>query len=388
MKAGSGTLYLTSPNSYSGGTTIEAGVLKFVANALGTGSIAIAGGTLQWASGNTQDISKSIGLLGPGIVAALDTNGNNIAFSGGLAGSGGLTKFGAGNLTLNAFAFYSGITTINAGSIILGNQNGLGSGPVVVNVSNGVSFASGLANAYFGSLGGPGSLVLTTAGNTAIALAVGQDNVSTTYSGQLSGKGSLTKSGSGALLLAASNAYSGTTAINQGELLVNGSLASAVTVNSGGTLGGMGHLSSVTVESGGLLAPGGATPQMSLGGTLTLLSSAVMDYQLDTPSDSDMVYMPSGRLALNDQQFADFYFTPLGGFGEGAYTLIDAGSITGNLGTSTSGTINGLPAYIATQGDSLVLTVVPEPSTLAILLTAAVGAAGRAARTSRPKRRQ
>ena len=234
---------------------------------------------MQWASGNTQDISKSIGLLGPGIVAALDTNGNNIAFSGGLAGSGGLTKFGAGNLTLNAFAFYSGITTINAGSIILGNQNGLGSGPVVVNVSNGVSFASGLANAYFGSLGGPGSLVLTTAGNTAIALAVGQDNVLTTYSGQLSGKGSLTKSGSGALLLAASNAYSGTTAINQGELLVDGSLASAVTVNSGGTLGGMGHLSSVTVESGGLLAPGGATPQMSLGGTLTLLSSAVMDYQ-------------------------------------------------------------------------------------------------------------
>ena len=64
--------------------------------------------------------------------------------------------------------------------------------------------------------------------------------------------------GPGTQVLAGSNTYTGPTTINQGKLLVNGSLASAVTVASGGTLGGTGSLSSVTVSAGGQLSPGDA----------------------------------------------------------------------------------------------------------------------------------
>ncbi len=147
--------------------------------------------------------------------------------------------------------------------------------------------------------------------------------------------------------------------------MVDGSLVSPVTVNSSGILGGAGKLTSVTINAGGHLAPGDPLGRLQLSGSLTLLSGAVMDYALDIPTDSDMVSMPVGALTLSGQQFSDFNFTALSGFGPGAYTLIDAGSISGSLGANTGGMIDGLTASLAISGNDLVLTVVPEPTTLA-----------------------
>jgi hypothetical protein len=47
-----------------------------------------------------------------------------------------------------------------------------------------------------------------------------------------------------------------------------------------------------------------------------------------------------------------------------------------SLGTGTSGMIGGLPATIATSGGDLVLSVVPEPSTFALVAIAALGLLG------------
>jgi hypothetical protein len=106
---------------------------------------------------------------------------------------------------------------------------------------------------------------------------------------------------------------------------------------------------------------------MYLDGDLSLASGAVMDYELDTPGTSDEILLPTGQLTLNGQQFSDFNFTPLAGFAPGTYTLIDAGGIAGALGASTSGTIAGRDSTLALEGNDLVVTVVPEPSTLALL---------------------
>ncbi|WP_264173772.1 autotransporter-associated beta strand repeat-containing protein [Pseudomonas chlororaphis] len=48
-------------------------------------------------------------------------------------------------------------------------------------------------------------------------------------------EGSLVKSGAGWLVLGGNNSYRGATTVNGGLLTVNGSLASSVTVNDGGT---------------------------------------------------------------------------------------------------------------------------------------------------------
>jgi fibronectin-binding autotransporter adhesin len=187
----------------------------------------------------------------------------------------------------------------------------------------------------------------------------------------LTGPGSLSKIGSGTLVLAGSNTYAGPTTIKQGTLVVNGSLISQVTVNSGGTLGGTGSLASVTVNAGGHLAPGNSPGTLTLTGSLSLLSGSVMDYELGSPTTSDQIWMPTGQLVLSGQQFSDFNFTPPAGLSPGSYTLINAGSISGNLGTNLDGTIAGLPATLAINGNDLVLNVVPEPGTVTLLLASA-----------------
>ena len=116
-KTGSGILVLSGSNSYSGGTTINMGTISFANGAFGAGNITFGGGTLQWATGNSQDVSgNGITLIGPGVAATLDTNGNNVTLAGALCGSGGLTKAGPGTLILTGSNSYSGGTTLAAGA--------------------------------------------------------------------------------------------------------------------------------------------------------------------------------------------------------------------------------------------------------------------------------
>ena len=122
VKTGSGTQYLSLANTYNGGTTLSAGTLNFTALALGTGSITFNGGTLQYAAGNTQDVSPAIASLS-GYSALIDTNSNTVAFGSGLSGNGGLTKLGAGMLTLNGTSTYTGTTLVSAGTLQLGSSN-------------------------------------------------------------------------------------------------------------------------------------------------------------------------------------------------------------------------------------------------------------------------
>ncbi len=113
---GAGPLFLSGSNTYTGGTFLDAGTLNFTHAPTGPNSITFNGGTLQYAAGNTQDISAAIAPLGPGQSAKIDTNGNNVTFASGLSGQGGLTKYGAGILTLTASNSYAGGTTVDAGA--------------------------------------------------------------------------------------------------------------------------------------------------------------------------------------------------------------------------------------------------------------------------------
>jgi hypothetical protein len=88
---------------------------------------------------------------------------------------------------------------------------------------------------------------------------------------------------------------------------------------------------------------------------------------------SDKISMSFSTLYLNGQDFSDFNFTALSGFGNGTYTLIDAGTISGSLGSYLTGNIGAYSATLSTSGSDIVLTVVPEPGTWVLLAIACVG---------------
>ncbi len=147
-KLGSGTLTLTGTNTYTGNTNINVGTLNFNATAaLGaaTNSVVFGGGTLQYASGNTTDLStRTVSINAGG--GTIDTNGNNVTYSSaiGNAGAGGLTKAGAGRLQLapNGLTSTGGLN-INGGTLAT-SGNITAAGPV--SVANGGTIAVGTTN--------------------------------------------------------------------------------------------------------------------------------------------------------------------------------------------------------------------------------------------------
>jgi autotransporter-associated beta strand protein len=132
---GNGMVALTGTNTYNGGTDLAGGILNFNASALGTGGVTFDGGTLQWATGNTNDISTQMVSVNPG-GGTLDVNGNSVTLAGPVGGNGALTvKSTAANgiLTLLGTNTCTGLTV--ASGITLGG-NGVVSGAVVVNAGS------------------------------------------------------------------------------------------------------------------------------------------------------------------------------------------------------------------------------------------------------------
>ena len=106
-QAGAGTITLSASNSYTGNTTLAAGIVSLGnAGALGAvaadagNTISFEGGTLQFTALNTNDYSARFSSAA-GQAWSIDTNGQSVTFAAGLSSSGGtFTKLGAGTLSL------------------------------------------------------------------------------------------------------------------------------------------------------------------------------------------------------------------------------------------------------------------------------------------------
>ena len=143
------------------------------------------------------------------------------------AGGGGLVKAGYGmngaatTLVLSGTNTYTGTTTVDSGTLALGNPLALQDSTLDTSGGGAVSFGS-LTAATLGGLQGSNALALQDSSAAAVALTVGNNNSSTTFSGSLTGGGSLTKNGSGKLTLSNTNTYTGATTVNAGTLAVDG----------------------------------------------------------------------------------------------------------------------------------------------------------------------
>ena len=217
---GTGIIQLGGANTYTGGTTINAGAIRITSDAnLGatSGTLTFNGGQLHTLAPITS--ARSVALSSSG--GTIDTDGYDSTFTGKFTGTGSLTKNGPGKLSLSGGTNdYSGNTKVTGGTLLLSNSLALQNSTLDYN-SYGGSIQFGPQSAYtLGGLQGNQSLSLTGgAGN--VALSIGNNNGDTLYSGTLSGGGSLTKIGIGKASLAGANTYSGGTTINAGTLRIS-----------------------------------------------------------------------------------------------------------------------------------------------------------------------
>ncbi|MEO5916221.1 MAG: autotransporter-associated beta strand repeat-containing protein [Luteolibacter sp.] len=199
VKSGAGKWVLTGASTYKGDTTINGGILSLgstgaisSADPSNPAGIVFGGGTLQYSASNTTDYSARIESGTSTSPVSIDTNGQDIIFASALTGtkSGGLTKSGAGKLTLGGTNFYTGPTVLttgtlrmSTGSAISGVDVAAGTSLEVLGVTDGqtlttdsATFAASNLLVDFNSLANPSVPVVSTGaltlnGNVALSLA-------------------------------------------------------------------------------------------------------------------------------------------------------------------------------------------------------------------------
>ncbi len=194
-KAGSGTLTLTTTNNFAGGVNLNGGTTVFTSlNNLGSGPVNFGGGTLKYA-GHADDLSLRTVTFNAG-GATIDDGGSAITFANpvGNNGAGGLTKLGAGTLTLNGTNQFLGNTIVGAGTLALGAGSYISNSTAIV--------------AYY-----PATLDVS-----ATSPLIVQNQI---LAGTGTVKGGVTLL-SGATLSPATNGVSGTLSLANGDLTVNG----------------------------------------------------------------------------------------------------------------------------------------------------------------------
>jgi len=309
-KAGNGVLNLGGANTYSGGTTLNAGILAIGSDSnLGTyttgttGTLTFNGGTLQFASGFTT--INALRKLVLGSIGYIDTSVSAGTIAGTIAGGGALAVVGGNALTLTSVNTYTGGTTLLPGTLLIGNASTLTLGGGTITL-NGGTLASNLNTARslsgtlaftgavtFGqSIGnaGTGNLTLTGAGALSPASHTVTVNNTTTLTGVLAGSGSITKDGSnGTLILSGNNTYTGATIINAGTLQIgtggtSGAVSSSSAITDNGVL--VFQRSDTVMQGTHFTLASGGTGALVQAGTGTLTLNGVNTYSGGTTLSS------------------------------------------------------------------------------------------------------
>ncbi|QVV73374.1 S8 family serine peptidase, partial [Serratia marcescens] len=123
------------------------------------------------------------------------------------------------------------------------------------------------------------------------------------WSNDISGHGGLTKEGMGTLVLTGNNTYSGPTLVNQGRLAVNGSVTSAVSVQSGGIVGGSGTVGSLTARQGGTVAPGNSIGTLNVAGNVSFEPGSRYAVEVGPNGQSDRI-QSSGSATIGGGEVA------------------------------------------------------------------------------------
>ncbi|UNK61500.1 autotransporter outer membrane beta-barrel domain-containing protein [Buttiauxella ferragutiae] len=322
IQNGTGTTTLSGANTYTGGTTITTGTLQ-----LGNGG----------ASGS---------------VTGNIINNSNLAFKrsdvytydGTITGSGTIHQSGTGTTILTGTNTNAGDTTIDSGTLQIGNGGTTGS--ITDNVINN------------------GTLAFNRS-----------DTVN--FTGTISGTGGLQKNGAGYTYLTGNNSYTGATTVSTGGLIVNGDQSAATgatTVAANAVLGGTGTIGgNVTIANDAILAPGstnGTGGTLTVKGNLALNGTSILRYTFGSVNGVAQNSLTNVRGNLTLDGRLDVTIPTGGTFDPGIYrifnydgTLTNNGLALGNMPPSTTVALQtGVPGQINLINTTGILTAVWDGS--------------------------
>lgn len=262
-KGGTGIQTLSGINTYTGTTTVDAGVLKFAKQVSfynnNTASWTSAnltvnnGGSAAFNVGGAGEFTSSdidiVQVLGSptggfltGSTIGIDTTNSGGTFTHGSAlgdtnggsNSVGITKLGTGTLALTGTSTYTGTTYIAEGTLEAGSLDALGNG-------GDITFTGGeLQYTAVSAASDHGSRIV----NSISAITIDTNGQDVTFGTAIpnSNTAGLNKEGTGLLDLKMGTSYSGTTTINEGMLRftnvadLTGVSTAAFLINNGSTL--------------------------------------------------------------------------------------------------------------------------------------------------------
>ncbi len=352
--------------------------------------------TLGSATTGALTFTGNVGL--GGYSANIAVANSSTTLSGTASGAGTLTKSGSGTLKLSGTNTYTGATTISDGEL---DVDGSLAAASAVNVSSGatlggrgtvngtVSVSSGTVNGSGLKMGATTLTGSSTLAGTNTASSITVASGTTAASGTTTSLNTLAISAGASLKNTERVVATSVTVANTATLTNNGTISGDVTVS--GLLNGTGTITgALTIKSRGELAPGNSPGTTTVDGSLAVESGAKVSMELASLSSHDKIVV-NGTVSLSGElvlTLSDAFLIQISALTSGTtLTLIDndgsdainhLGNSIGYITTSGSYSVAGNTftvgkttcnlSYTGGDGNDLTLTVVPEPSTWAILI--------------------
>lgn len=365
----SGTLTVSGTGTFDTGVTTGNFTLGSANAVIGTATVNLDGGTLATnralakgaGAGATAVVNYNGGVFKANGAAAtvastitgnvrnggafFNTNGFNITIpqnlvhstiGGDNATDGGLTKNGAGTLTLSGTNTYTGVTTVGAGTLSISSASGIGNG----SATNTITLAGGILSSSAGTYDlGANRNITVTATNSGIRAESG----TLTVSGKITGTSGLifTVAGAGTVNLPATGSQVGDLQISAATTNVSGTLNSLnrFVISAGGVV----NWSGTGTHSGsynGVGDFGGSGTLNVTAGTLNYASAS--GSFVGNSAGTGLVNITGGNMNIttNTQiNLGNGYDATVGGAGNGILTVSGTGVF--NTGTTTGSFILG-----------------------------------------------